>query len=107
MRRQTTKQPSGAATIASPMPARRARIRKDSPTSAPLLPVGLGAGARPGTIRGRGRMRLAGEIVAMVVAVVVEAEGAGGLRPEQAGILGMLRHRLRHARAAHVPVETD
>ena len=43
----------------------------------------------------------------MVVAVVIEAEGAGGLRPEQARVLGMLRHRLRHARAAHMPVEAD
>src|SRR5436309_11309839 len=102
MRRQTTKQPSGAATIASPMPAIRARIRKGSPTSAPLLPVGLGAGARLGTIRPRGRMRLAGQIVPVVVAVVVEAEGAGRLGPEQTRVLGMLRHRLRHARAAHM-----
>src|SRR5258705_8160454 len=105
MRRQTTKQPSGAATMARPMPARSARNRKGSPTSAPLSAVGLGAGARLGLLHWRWRTWLAGQIVPMVVAVMVEAEGACRLRPEQPRILGMLRHRLGHARAAHMPVE--
>ena len=46
------------------------------------------------------RMRLAGKVVAVVVMVVVEAERARGLRAEQPRVLGMLRHRLRHARSS-------
>src|SRR5438034_667093 len=95
MRRHTTKHPSGAAITASPRPASRARIRKGSDTSGPL--------AR----RAGRRLRLARQIVPVVVVVVIEGKGARSLRAEQACILGMLRHRLRHARAAHMAVETD
>ena len=52
-------------------------------------------------------MRLAGEIMPVVVVVVVEGEGACRLGPEQARVLGMLCHGLRHARAAYMAVETD
>src|SRR5581483_8595780 len=98
MRRQTTKQPSGAATTASPSPASRARIRNGSPTSAPLA---------VGAVRSGRRVRLARQVVPVVVMVVVEAEGARRLRPEEARILRMLSHRLGNARAAHMAVETD
>ncbi len=43
----------------------------------------------------------------MIVMMVIDAERARGLRAEQAHILRMLRHRLRHARAADVAVEAD
>src|SRR5262245_11436307 len=102
MRRQTTKQPSGAATIAKPRPASKARSRKGSgSTSATRSVLAAGAAAR------MAGQRLAGQIVPMVVLMLIETEGARRLRTEQAGILGMLRHRLRHARAAHMPVEAD
>src|SRR2546430_922150 len=99
MRRQTTKQPSGAAITASPRPASRARIRNGSAPSA--LPI------RRAPARRHGRARLTGEIVLVIVLMGVEAEGARRLRPEKARVLGMLRHRLRHARTAHMPVEAD
>src|SRR5947207_12326596 len=98
MRRQTTKHPSGAATTASASPASRARIRKGSATSGPLARRSVGCGRR---------LRLARQIVPVVVMVMVEGEGACCLRPEQARVLGMLRHRLRHAGAAHMAVEAD
>ena len=52
-------------------------------------------------------MRLAGEVVAVIVMVVIDGESARGLRAEQAHVFRMLRHRLRHARAADVTVEAD
>ena len=63
--------------------------------------------SRPRAIPAGRRLRLARQIVPVVVVVMVEGEGAGRLRPEQARVLGMLRHRLRHARAAHMAVEAD
>src|SRR4029079_7974521 len=98
MRRHTTKHPSGAATTARPSPASRARIRNGSPTSGPLAQR-----AFPGS---RG-LRLTRQIVPVIVVVMVEGERARRLRPEQARVLGMLRHRLRHAGAAHMAVEAD
>ena len=43
----------------------------------------------------------------MVVMMLVKADGARGLRTEQPCIFGVLRHRMRHTRAADVMVETD
>ena len=114
MRRHTTKQPSGAATRASPRPNSRARSRKGSSTfsfrSGPRRsrrrrrPIGsrLRSDADAGL-----RARRAGQIVAVVVLVLVDGEGVRRLRPEQARVLGVLGHRLRHARAAHMAVEAD
>src|SRR5262249_33078473 len=96
MRPQPTKPPRGAATIARPNPARRARIRKGSPTS----------GLVPPRTAGR-RLWLARQIVPVVVMVLIERERARGLDAEQPRVLGMLGHRLGHARAAHVPIEAD
>src|SRR5262245_32729397 len=97
MRRHTTKQPSGAATTASPRPASRARNRNGSVTSVPLAGSGVGGGwSRPGC-----------QIVSVVVVMVIEAKGTRRLRTEQARILGMLGHRLRYAGAAYMPVEAD
>src|SRR5262245_15088565 len=133
MRRHTTKQPSGAATMASPRPNSRARSRKGCSTGEPPLrfdrplclpqPVAP-AGRRPSSVdlppqlerlfapsharlqtaavlRARG----AGQVVAVVVLVLVDAEGVRRLRSEQARILGMLGDGLRHAGAADMTVE--
>ena len=43
----------------------------------------------------------------MIVVMAIDGEGARRFRAEQASIVGMLGHRLRHARAADVTVETD
>src|SRR5262245_44757556 len=95
MRRHTTKHPSGAATTARPNPARRARIRKGSATSCLVARTS------------RGRLRLARQIVPVVVMVLIKRQRAGDLSAEQSGVLGMLGYRLRHTRAAHVAVEAD
>src|SRR5499427_11161029 len=95
MRRHTTKHPSGAATTARPNPARSARIRKGSATS--------GLVARTP----RRRLRLARQVVPVVVMMLIKRERPGDLGTEQPGVLGMLGHRPRHARAAHVAVEAD
>src|SRR3974390_3449196 len=98
MRRHTTKQPNGADTSASPRPAHREGRTHGSPTSHPPFrpPAPL-----------RRWLWIAGKIVAMVVLMPIEGEGAGCLRTEQAGIFGVLRPRMRHARAAHVAIEAD
>src|SRR5262245_53700005 len=98
MRRHTTKHPRGAATTARPRPARRARIRKGSATSGPVVQRAVPAGRR---------LRLAGQVVPVVVVMVIERESAPRLGPEQTRVLGMLRHRLRHTGAAHMSVEAD
>src|SRR5262245_33022707 len=126
MRRQTTKQPSGAATTARPKPNSRARRRKGcstmgSPhcqksevrsqnseigkmlrTSRPLQ--FLTSDFRLLTFC---RTRRAGQVVAVVVLVPVKAEGLRRLRPEQAHVFRMPGHRARDARAADVTVEAD
>src|SRR5215472_16109581 len=94
MRRQTTKHPSGAATTARPNPARRARIRKGSATSGVACTW-------------RGRLRFARQVVPVVVMMLIKRERSGNLGAEQPGVLGMLGHRLGHARTAYVAVEAD
>ncbi len=79
------------------------------------MPRARAAGTAPGSIttspvRGRvGRRwsRVAREVVAVVVMVLVDGEGAGLLGTEQARVLGMLSHGFRHARAADVAVQAD
>ncbi len=99
MRFQTTSEPSGAATMASPIRPRAAPAAETVRSRA--APV-TGGGSR-----GTGRGRLAGQIMAMIVMVVIDAERARGLGSEQAHIFGMLRHCLRDARAADVVIEAD
>src|SRR5262249_10334817 len=98
MRRQTTKQPSGAATSARPRPANSARSKNGSATS--ITPVRTSA-------RRHDRVRIAGEIVPMIVLMLIEAQGARGLGPKQARIFRVLGDRPRHARAADVAIEAD
>src|SRR5262245_38036163 len=108
MRRQTTKQPSGPATMASPRPNSRARNRKGcsigsaalaaavatrwSAVACLLIPI---AGARLSTAVIY-RARRPGQVVAVIVPMLVDAEGARRLRAEQTLVLGMLGHRPGH-----------
>src|SRR5258707_1104460 len=94
MRCHTTKQPSGAAMTASARPATSARRKKGSST--------FGFSGR--RLR---RLRLAGDVVAMVMVMAVDGELARFLRTKQANVGWMLRHGLGHTRAAHVAIETN
>src|SRR5689334_20125988 len=101
MRCQTTKHPSGAATIARANPATMARRKNGSSTLASL---------RRAASRLRRIVRCVGDardIVAVVVMMLVDGEGACCFDPEKARVGRMLRHRFRDARAAYVAVETD
>ena len=103
MRCQTTKQPSGAATAASPRLATSARRKNGSNTTCLRAPD-LRRVVRRIAMR---RMRHAGEVVAVIVMVTIDGEGARRLGAEQPPVGRMLGHRLRHARAADVMVEAD
>src|SRR5918996_3313784 len=100
MRRQTTKQPSGPASAATPTPPRIARTMKSSSMARAL--------AMWRFLRGRFlRHDLAGEIVGMVVLVRIDREARGRARAEQRHVLGVAAHRLGPARAADVAIEAD
>src|SRR5438128_979564 len=94
MRCQTTKQPSGAAMTASARPAARARRKKGSSTFVVSR-------------RRLGRVRLAGDVVAVIVVMAVDGKCARLLRAKQAHVGWMLRDRFGHTRAAHVAIEAD
>ena len=103
MRRHTTKQPSGRGNDGEAQ-ARKQRTHQEGFGH---VSSGLAVLQRQVGSARRRRLGLAGQVMAVIVVVVIEAERARGLRAEQAGVLGMLRHRLRHARAAHVAVQAD
>ena len=103
IRRQTTRQPSGAAMMPSATPATSARNRNGSSIRNflgwnfwELAGWQAKAGwSHPGLVR------------VVVVMLASRSEGTRRTAAEQANILGMLRHGDGHAMTADVPVETD
>src|SRR5579864_7940099 len=83
MRRHTTKEPSGPATRATPIPASSARSRKSS--------MGLD---------------LAGDVMAVIMRMGVERE-ALDRGAEKRAVGGIARHRLRVPAAADMVIEAD
>lgn len=52
-------------------------------------------------------MRVPGNVMAVVVMMTIDRQGARRLGTKQAYVSGMLRDGVGHARAADVPIETD
>src|SRR5262249_18129527 len=90
-----------AATIASASPATRARRKNGSSTAAPLRRAANRIGR---IVRCVGDAR---DIVAVVVVVLVDGEGACRFGAEKTRVGRMLRHPFRDARTAYVAVEAD
>src|SRR5690606_5515324 len=101
MRRQTTKQPSGAAAIAMPMPATSARAKKSSSivmAGVVVVTVGmLGLVFVAIGDRAVGVPDPAVGQVGMVVVVRIDGQRTGGARSEQREVLGAATHALRRA----------
>src|SRR5690554_4550640 len=98
MRRQTTKQPRGPATKATPRPPSSARQKK-SPSNASMMVMAA-------TFVGvRGRDHIAMEVMAMVVMVVIDRQRLGNLMTEGFHKSRVLGNILRVSAATYVLIK--